>query len=87
MPRYLYLCEACHVTSSVFHMISETITDCDDCGAESSMNKQLSTPTIIKNNLETKRLVGDLTREYIELNKEILKEEKEKAKQETHDTP
>ena len=87
MPRYLYLCEACQVTSSAFHMIDETITDCNDCNAEGSMSKQLSTPTIIKGNLETKEIVGDITKEYIELNREILKEEKEKAKQETHDTP
>ena len=79
MPRYLYACTECNISASFFHSLSESIEDCIECDTSGSMQKMLSTPTFHRNrqNSETGLKVGELTREYIELNKEILKEERE----------
>ena len=78
MPRYLYECGKCHVTSSVFHLINETITECNSCHDSENMHKILSTPFIVVKDNKNTNTVGDLTKEYIEANREILDVEKSK---------
>ena len=84
MPRYLYQCGTCHVTSSVFHLISETVTDCDACHSTKCMNKIIGTPFVINKKInKDKTNIGDITNEYIETNREILNQEK--SKRESYD--
>ena len=78
MPRYLYACNECLITGSFFHSLSDSLEDCAECDATGSMQKMLSVPNIHKNENTTVATVGTLTREYIELNREILKEERTK---------
>ena len=85
MPRYLYECQHCFVTSSFFHLMDETQSDCGHCGTESSLAKQLGVPIIIKDTGPQKNNVGNLTHEYIELNRQLLEEERKKAQKETHE--
>lgn len=85
MPRYLYECQHCFVTSSFFHMMNETIRDCDDCGTADSLAKQLGVPVIIKEHASQQLAVGNLTHEYIELNRQLLEEEKKRAIEDTHE--
>jgi len=86
MPRYRYMCEECTTIISVIHLIDETVTDCSECEAEDSMKKMLSTPHIAATTKPSSTTaVGSLTNEYIQLNREILEEEKMKAKQEEHE--
>lgn len=87
MPRYCYHCESCDKEFIVFHGINEQFDKCTLCDAKKSVTRLLSTPTVIKNNTDNKndKSVGTLTKEYIELNKEILLQEKAKAKEEEYE--
>ena len=50
------------------------------------MKKMLSTPIILNNKNEAKNIsIGQLTKEYIKANEEILKEQKEEAKKDTYE--
>mgnify|MGYP003133773912 CR=1 FL=1 len=87
MPRYRYQCTNCNDTVMVFHLISETHTDCRKCNTENSMKKMLTTPLkcVKLKGESTSHKVGEITKEYIEANKEILEEEKQKARNETYE--
>jgi predicted Zn finger-like uncharacterized protein len=74
------MCDECTSTFIVLHGINEVLVKCQECGSENSMQKLLSTPVLIKEDIAIKEnKVGELTREYIEINREILKEQKEAA--------
>ena len=87
MPRYRYQCNECQEIITVFHRIEESYEDCNKCEQKQTMEKLLSTPFIIKkeipNNLD--RPVGEITTEYIEINREILEQQKEEARKKTHE--
>ena len=78
MPRYCYRCESCEQEFIAFHSISETKDGCDLCGHE-SVKKMLGKPIVIKKNTNNSRATGNLTNEYIESNRELLKDMKEEA--------
>ena len=48
MPRYKYHCSQCEVSKSAFHLMLETLSDCDGCGGVDTMEKLVSTPHIKK---------------------------------------
>jgi len=86
MPRYSYECENCNAVINVIHSIEEKYTDCAECSSENTMKKLLSTPIIInKKHNKNNNKIGEITKEYIELNREILNSEKKLAKEETHE--
>jgi len=87
MPRYRYQCTNCNDTVMVFHLMNETYTNCCACDTEDSMKKMLTTPSIyVKLKEESaNHKVGETTKEYIEANREILEEEKQKARSETYE--
>ena len=75
MPRYSYRCTACDHASTVQHLSSEIITDCDKCGKTGTMVKLLSRFTTgTQKNLRKK--VGQITEEFIADAREELKEQK-----------
>ena len=88
MPRYRYLCAACNTERTITHLFAEIIEDCELCGEKECMTKLLSKPLYRdpkkNSNIDTKK-VGDLTKEYIEQNREILNTMKEKAKEGNND--
>ena len=80
MPRYRYMCDECTLTFTVLHGINESLVECQECGATQSMRKLLSTPILIKDDIVIKKnKIGELTKEYIEKNREILKQQKENS--------
>jgi len=86
MPRYRYECSACKNVHIIFHRISETPTSCTGCGVKNQLTKLLTTPTIVGKEEEiVDGEVGELTREYIEANREVLKQQKEEAKKDTYE--
>jgi len=86
MPRYKYQCESCDKVVIVLHSINDDYTTpCVFCGIEGSMKKLLSTPLYMVEDSTVDGAVGDITKEYIEANKEILEEEKQKARSETYE--
>jgi hypothetical protein len=57
------------------------LVKCQECGATQSMRKLLSTPILIKDDIVIKEnKIGELTKEYIEANRNILEEQKKEAK-------
>lgn len=87
MPRYRYKCEECEEETTVFHLMNEVHTDCESCNSSNTLKKLLTTPikSVKIDNGNYHNKVGVTTREFIEANREILKEEKTKAKEEVYD--
>ena len=86
MPRYRYRCEDCKKEQLIFHLIKEVITKCPLCAVQNQMKKILTTPNIITDNgSEPEEEVGEITKQYIEANRDILKQQKEKAKEENYE--
>ena len=81
MPRYCYRCESCEKEFIAFHGIKDVFNACKLCDTEGQIIKLLSVPTVIKEEKRQDKKIGDLTEEYIELNKDILQQEKEKVKE------
>jgi|TARA_Y100000310_G_scaffold10452_1_gene11145 putative FmdB family regulatory protein len=93
MPRYPYECKNCGEWLIVFHGFEETFSDCEKCGHKDTMKKLLSTPLAINKksiDISDKKLfckkVGELTREYIEENRKVLKEQKKEAKKKSYES-
>jgi len=77
------MCNECTLTFTLIHGINEVLVDCPKCNATQSMEKLLSTPIIMKNDIEiNKNKVGELTKEYIEENRRILQQQKIEARKE-----
>ena len=60
-------------------MIGEIVEECPVCHKTGKMKKLLSKPSYMKNADTKSNNIGDLTKEYIELNREILEDEKKKT--------
>ena len=78
MPRYNYQCSDCGHSCVIFHLIDESAPACPKCDTEDSLVKQINTPFFKIDNNKTNQKVGELTKEYIELNREVLEEQKSK---------
>tara|TARA_R110002020_G_scaffold185793_2_gene383645 strand:- start:76 stop:348 length:273 start_codon:yes stop_codon:yes gene_type:complete len=88
MPRYKYECDVCKFTTTIFHGINETIEECENCKNKGTMKKIFSTPISIRHKRdrnENQAPIGDMTKKYIEDNKEILKELQKKAQKEEYE--
>ena len=86
MPRYRYQCEKCEDVTTIFHLISEQIkSGCTVCEATGSLTKLLNTTIIKKDDrhMVQEQKTGDLTKQFIEENREILKNQK-KEKDKRH---
>ena len=86
MPRYRYQCHSCHAIQVIFHLMSEKLTQCPLCNTQNKMTKLLTTPHIVatQGDLPAPE-IGEITKEHIEANREILKQQKEEAKKETYE--
>jgi len=76
MPRYNYQCSECGHTCVIFHLMDEKPPACPECETEQSLVKQINAPFFKLDNENKNQKVGELTKEYIELNREVLNEEK-----------
>ena len=88
MPRYKYKCSQCNLEQIIHHLISESMKDCKLCDTENSMIKMLSSAAIKTNKISPpNREIGELTKEYIESNREILEKQKKEVKEKTYESP
>lgn len=78
MPRYRYKCEGCEEQFVVLHSFSETREQCLLCG-HVGITKMLGKPVIVNKKESDPRATGAITNEYIEANRELLKQMKEEA--------
>mgnify|MGYP003110642875 CR=1 FL=1 len=77
MPRYRYKCSECETEAIVYHLYHETLDECLECRTPGAMVRQLTTPQYRKKTESVTR-AGDITKEFIELNREVLNKEKNK---------
>ena len=84
MPRYRYVCHQCNTEFVAFHQWEETQDVCLECGA-TDISKLFNNSFVTKKNIKADEKVGNLTKQYIETNKEILEDLKKEAKQETYE--
>jgi putative FmdB family regulatory protein len=85
MPRYQYECSNCGFVKTYFHGIGDVIDTCEKC-EEKTMQKVFTNKFFTFNKKSQKsEKIGTLTKKYIEENKEILENEKQKAKEETYE--
>tara|TARA_R110002074_G_scaffold8412_1_gene34793 strand:- start:1740 stop:1961 length:222 start_codon:yes stop_codon:yes gene_type:complete len=69
---------------TVLHQWEEHQNACVECGA-TDISKLFNNSFTTKKEQKKETKVGNLTREYIETNREVLKELQEEAKKETHE--
>lgn len=77
MPRYIYFCQKCEEDFTIFHGINDIQKVCIVCDSE-MISKKLTTPIHLKKTV--KNTTGNLTKKYIEDNKEILEDLKKETK-------
>jgi len=84
LPRYRYKCEGCEQEFVALHSFSDVRESCDLCGHE-GVTKMLGKPIVLNKKTTNSSTTGDLTNEYIEANRELLKEMKEEASNGFHE--
>ena len=86
MPRYPYECEACGHMDVHFHGFSDTLNLCPVCGG-ATYNKLVGRAYIPKTStVDVEEKAGTKTKEYIEANRELLKDMKKESSEETYES-
>ena len=81
MPRYSYFCESCKNGFEITHSIKEKLEKCENCGETAIRKIPCISTYITKKKTFGTREAGSLVEEYIEKNREQLKDEKKKFKE------
>ena len=76
MPKYCYRCKSCEDQFEIRHAMRDRLYDCEKCGAFEVLVRipQLT----YKQNVDPEK-TGTLVKEYIEKNREVLREQKKEA--------
>lgn len=82
MPRYRYMCHSCMTEFTVIHSFKNRQEFCIYCESH-EISKLLSRPIKVEHKTETQ--TGQITKEYIESNKEILEDLKNSSKSENYE--
>lgn len=84
MPLYLYRCETCDDCFEIRHGITEKQERCQLCEATGGLVRIPQMPSFkVKKTNETK--TGDLVKDYIKKNNQLLKEMKEEARNQVYE--
>jgi len=84
MPRYKFQCSKCENVQVVFLRISETLEDCEVCNSENTMIK-IYDKFFSKSVSKKEQKIGNVTKEYIEKNRELLNQQKKEASSTEYD--
>ena len=76
MPKYCYKCSECENEIVVRHGMTERLEDCKVCGNEGVLTRIPQLTNIVRKQEQGEREAGSLVKEYIEENKEILRQER-----------
>jgi hypothetical protein len=76
VPRYCYKCTECASECEVRHGITERLHDCLECSSEGSLVRIPQLTNFVRKQEVRDKKAGSLVKEYIEENKQILKEER-----------
>ena len=78
MPKYGYQCDECMHSFIAFHGIKEKLNNCPQCKAENTLVREINKVFIKKQEItNSTKKVGELTKQFIEDNRDILREHKE----------
>ena len=76
MPKYCYKCSECESEIEVRHGMTERLTDCKVCDNQGVLTRIPQLTNIIRKHEQGEQKTGSLVKDYIQENKEILKEQK-----------
>ena len=76
MPKYCYKCSECGSEVEVRHGMTERLTDCKVCDNQGVLTRIPQLTNIVRKQEQGERKTGSLVKDYIQENKEILKEQK-----------
>ena len=76
MPKYCYKCSECESEIEVRHGMTERLTDCKVCDNQEVLTRIPQLTNIVRKQEQGERKTGSLVKDYIQQNKEILKEQK-----------
>ena len=87
MPIYKYECKSCNEIISFMHDYSELRYDCPKCESKNSLVKLLGKPIIRKGSTKNKddSNTGDITKKFIEENRDILNKQKKEYSSKEYD--
>tara|TARA_B100000530_G_scaffold136274_1_gene85198 strand:- start:123 stop:386 length:264 start_codon:yes stop_codon:yes gene_type:complete len=85
MPRYRYQCENCEEESIEIHSYKEVRTDCTKCETQDSLKRIMSVPFYGIKKIPEEAKTGDLTKKFIEQNRQILEDQKQEIKERKND--
>ena len=84
MPRYVYSCIECSGHFQVWHGMKETQKTCQVCFENDCLIKVPQMPFVVKEQQKESK-VGALTDDYIEQNKQLLKDMKKEARNQIYE--
>ena len=76
MPKYCYKCPECESEIEVRHGMTERLEECKLCEYQGVLTRIPQLTNVVRKQKQGERNPGSIVREYIEENKEILREEK-----------
>lgn len=79
MPQYHYKCQSCQKDWQEFHSINETVNLCPYCELENFV-KRIPSPVMATIKKSSEKTTGETVKQYIEENKQVLKEIKQELK-------
>ena len=86
MPIYKYSCGNCDETTTALHLSNEKLLDCEKCQHSGSLTKMLGRPLVYKtHNSDPAEETGEVTKQFIEENREILKQQQQEAEKKTYE--
>ena len=82
MPKYAYRCSNCEDQFEVRHSMRDRLYDCIKCGVPETL---VRIPQMVFKQTIEKDKPGQLVKEYIDDNKEVLKQQKQEASSEFYE--
>jgi len=84
MPRYVYSCDGCGGYFQIWHGMKEKQESCQLCFEDSCLTRVPQMPSIKKEKPEENKS-GDMVKDYIKQNQQLLKDMKKQAEGQTYD--
>ena len=85
MPRYVYHCSMCDGHFQVRHGMKETQESCQLCNESGHLQRVPQIPNIKKEQTSGNKSPGSLTKDFIEQNRELLRDMKKEARNQEYD--
>ena len=74
MPKYFYSCQECEHSFRAYHSAKEKLKNCPQCDTIDGLVRKVNKVFIKDQDTDGSKKVGDLTKEFIEVNREVLRD-------------